>query len=289
LALLFGNPAIRAVNFPIELKQVVVFLYRPSVATNGVPDGTGFLVTIPRLGATNQSYPYLVTAKHVIETKTGAGTFIPKISVRLNRRDGSPAEKFAIPLMGDDAHQNVFVHKDETVDVAVIPFAPSETTYDCKALDVDYLLSQEDVKKLNVHEGTDLCFIGMFVHHTGTMRNTPILRFGKVALMPEERIDWISGKTDLYLVEASCFGGNSGSPMFFLIGDERNPGILTFQTLPRLGGVVIGHYNDILEVKAVTTGTTNNVVLPNLGISAAVPAYKVREILFSDEVSHRRR
>lgn len=51
----------------------------------------------------------------------------------------------------------------------------------------------------------------------GEHRNNPIVRFGRVALLPEDKIPWQeNGKSaesvELYLLETQSYGGNSGSP-----------------------------------------------------------------------------
>jgi hypothetical protein len=46
----------------------------------------------------------------------------------------------------------------------------------------------------------------------GTRRNYPVIRFGRVAMITEEKVKFGDYEADLYLVETGSYGGNSGSP-----------------------------------------------------------------------------
>jgi hypothetical protein len=184
----------------------------------------------------------------------------------------------------------VFTHDDPTVDIAVVPFFPQPfTNYDCLFLPPNLIPSEEDFKDLDIREGSDVFFSGMFTRHLGDKRNTPITRFGKVALMSNEKIDWVFGKTDLYLMEANSFPGNSGSPVFFQVGAERNGGMVFTSGGPviKLAGIMSGCYNDIQPIQTVSV-STNQFVTPNLGISGVVPSYELKDILFSKELQQQR-
>lgn len=200
-----------------DIKKIVAFIYYANDnSTNISPDGTGFLVSI---NDTNIAFGYLVTAKHVL--RPTVNNWLPAVFVRLNRNDGT-SEKILLPIIPTGPNKNVFTHDDPTVDIAVVPFFPKPfTNFDCRFLPVEFVTKQADFQSLNIREGSDVFFTGMFVPHLGDKRNTPITRFGKVALLTDEKIDWVTGKTDLYLMEANSFPGNSGSPVFFQIGMER--------------------------------------------------------------------
>ena len=111
-----------------------------------------------------------------------------------------------------------------------------------------------------------------------------IVRFGQVALITEEKIDWKGEKTDLYLIEAGSFGGNSGSPVFFYLGSEREPGsIIVGPPVLKIAGVMQGTFLDAQEIKVAQTKATP-FSLSNMGIAAVVPCYKLYEILHSEEI-----
>lgn len=270
----------QASPIPLDIKKVVTFIYYPTNLSNAVPDGTGFLVGLNSAKDTNRIFPYLVTAKHVLRPSINA--WLPLIFLRLNCLDGT-SDMVLVPLLTSGPIKNVFIHDDPTVDIAVVPVAPNRKIHDFLLLPTEFITSEADFKNLEIHEGSDVFFTGMFVQHLGEKRNTPITRFGKVALMTDEKIDGVFGKTDLYLMEANAYGGNSGSPVFFQIGMEREGGFVFGGPRFKLAGVMSGSYPDIEFIKTLSV-STNQYVTPNLGISGVVPAYKLKEILFSKEL-----
>ena len=276
-----------ATPIPIDIKKTVTFIYYPDNPTNASPDGTGFLVSVPAQNNTNSIFGYLVTARHVLRPTTNY--WLPAVFVRLNRRDGTLQNIF-LPLITTGPKKNIFTHDDSSVDIAVVPFIPQPfTNFDSLFLPADIITSEEDFKVLDIHEGSDVFFTGMFSRHLGNKQNTPITRFGKVALMTDEKIDWVFGPTDLYLMEANSYPGNSGSPVFFQIGNERGNGSIVLMGGPniKLAGVMSGCFNDIQPLQTVSI-STNQYVTPNLGIAGVVPSYKLKEILFSKELQEQR-
>jgi hypothetical protein len=285
LAILTMALASQAAPIPTDIKKVVVFIYYPDNPTNASPDGTGFLVTVPAVNDTNIAFGYLVTARHVLRPSTN--NWLPGVFVRLNQRDGTSIQ-IPLPLVTSGPNKNVFTHDDPTVDIAVVPFFPQPfTNFDCLFLPVKLVTSEADFKSLNIHEGSDVFFTGMFIPHLGEKRNTPIARFGKVALMTDEKNDWVFGKTDLYLMEANSFPGNSGSPVFFQIGMERENGFVFGGPNIKLAGVMSGYIYEKQFIQTVSV-STNQFVTPNLGIAGVIPSYKLQEILFSKELQQQR-
>jgi hypothetical protein len=269
---------------PLEIKKVVAFIYyQPDNSTNAAPDGTGFLVCVPSEVDTNFTFGYLVTARHVL--RPSETNWLPGVYVRLNLRDGT-STNVPLPIHTNGAKKNVFIHDDPSVDIAVVPFWPNPfTNYDCLFLPADFITSEADFKSLDIHEGSDVFFTGMFVNHLGSKHNSPITRFGKVSLITDEKIDWVTGKTDLYLMEANAYPGNSGSPVFFQVGGERANGSIVLGGGPviKLAGVLSGGYFDVQPIKTLSV-STNQFVTPNLGITGVVPSYELKEILFSKEL-----
>ena len=78
-----------------------------------------------------------------------------------------------------------------------------------------------------------------------------------------------------------AYGGNSGSPVFFL------PGLLHFGTEPaspeKLIGIIRGNYGEFSPIVFLNTPTaTLPLSRQNIGIAAVTPAYLLHDILFSD-------
>lgn len=274
-----------ATPIPSEIKSVVIFIFTEK-GGKLLPNGTAFFVGVKNPDDPNVSSVYLVTAKHVLqEPKTTK--FYNNVFLRLNRRDGK-SEIGAIPINITGENKNVFMHSDPSVDIAVIPFLPDQTVFDFKFLPDDMITTQEDFKKLKIREGSEVFFTGLFTPYLGSEKNYPIVRFGQVALITDEKIDWDGNKTDLYLIEAGSYGGNSGSPVFFYLGSDREPGsIIVGQPVLKIAGVMQGTFLDAQEIKVAQTQSIP-IALSSMGIAAVVPCYKLHEILHSEEVKKNR-
>jgi hypothetical protein len=283
---------------PPEISKTVTFIFladangQPRIQ-NDVPfaNGTGFFVLVENENGPG-GYGYLVTAKHVLKDESGA--FFKRVFVRMNDKKGSSA-LIGIDLEPSGDKQNLFVHSDPTVDIVVVPALPDEKLFDFLAVPTAMIKSKEDFKKSTIKAGSDVFFTGLFAPHYGDKVNTPIFRFGRVAMLTDDRIRWQeAGKeaelVELYLLETMSFGGNSGAPVFFSQGADREPGhIIIGPDEITLAGVMRGNFN---EPRVGGIIQTPNAVLPvfaqNIGIAAVTPAYLLREILYSDRLKKMR-
>lgn len=135
-----------------------------------------------------------------------------------------------------------YTYSDPTVDLAVIPHGwPKSDVIDGKFFPEKLISDKARLKNLHIEEGTEVFFTGLFTNHIGTKRNYPIFRFGHLAVVTEERIDWNGQLTELYLMESGSYGGNSGSPVFFFLDLDRPPQDLR-EGLLRLAGVMQGTF-----------------------------------------------
>lgn len=274
-----------AVFVPLETKSAVVFLYA-EIAGKDIPYGTGFFVGIKNPTNANISYAYLVTARHVL-CKPKSNEFLEKIYVRINTTNGG-SEKIVIPIIIEGNNRTVFTHTDASVDIAVIPFFPDPNKFDFKIIPEEFIATLDTYKMLKIREGSEVFFTGLFSPYQGTTRNYPIIRFGRVALVTDEKIEWMGKLMDLYLIEAGSYGGNSGSPVFFNLGNDREPNMLIVgPPVIKLAGIMQGTFRDIQEIQIIETNTTP-ISYSSMGIAAVVPAYKLYELLFSDELKHQR-
>lgn len=264
---------------PTEIKKVIGFIYAKNDKGKIAPDGTGFFVGVSD-SISKKTAVYFVTAKHVLKNQN---SFLDTIYVRLNRRD-SLSETRSLPLSTTGKTKNVFTHNDETVDIAVIPVRPDPTIFDYLTLPTEMLTNKKSFKELNIREGSDVFFTGMFTPFLGNKKIFPIVRFGRVALITDEKIPWGNEMTDLYLIESSSYGGNSGSPVFFYLGTDRGDGgIVIGQPQLKLAGIMKGYFGENSPIKIIETQKTP-VSDRNLGIAAVVPSYFLEEILFSAEL-----
>ena len=285
--LLVPSPQTCAAPIPDPVKKVIGFIFVSGANNQLLPNGTCFFLVVRDPKKPETGWGYLVTAKHVLQDPSG--TFYPKVWVRLNKLAGG-VESFEVPLVTSGISKSVFVHTDSSVDLAVVPVAqPDPKTYDVSALPEEILTSQKDFGELHIKEGSDVFFTGMFLPHLGAAKNYPIARFGKVALLPEEKVVWNQIPTDLYLIETLAFGGNSGAPVFFYLGNDRDPAVFNVgPPVLRLAGIMEGFFNEFEPVGVVETRPVAVSKL-NSGIAAVTPAYKLHEILFSPELQQYRR
>lgn len=270
-----------------QIKKTITFIFKIDDKEKLSPYGTGFFVSVPVEGRENRNVGYFVTAKHVLQDEKG--NWLPKIFLRMNQLDGQISYT-DYPI----EPKNIFTHKEPEVDLAVIAMRPRLDVIEFKTIPQKIIATEEKIKKDKIEEGDDVFFTGLFTSYMGNQKNHPITRFGKVALMTDEKIDWhekgkSSIKTNLFLIECQTFGGNSGSPVFFQIGPKLESG--EFAIGPPsfyLAGIVKGSFLNASETQNIETVTTT-ISYENVGISAVTPAYKLNEILFYDEVIDRRK
>jgi hypothetical protein len=206
----FGSP------IPTEVAKTIVFIYTDQACTPQHAYGTGFLMGISVPMHPDMLWIYLVTAQHVLH-KDGndlSSPLLPELYVRVNKKSGE-SSVIDLPIRISGPSKTVFLNNDADVDIAVLPiqFRDSDQ-YDLVVFPEDSLTSADDMRTLNLGVGTEMFFTGMFAPFLGQRRNEPIVRFGKLAMIPDEKIDFGGHKIDAYLVETFSFGGNSGSPVF---------------------------------------------------------------------------
>lgn len=281
--LLLGAKGI-ASPVPSEIKSVVCFVF---IEKDGkqIPNGTAFFVMVRDPAKPASASGYLVTARHVLY-KPDTTEFLDKVFIRLNKKEGgSEVRVILIKTQGDN--QTVFLHSDPSVDLAVIPFLADQNKFDFKFLET-FITTKEDYAKLKIREGSDVFFTGLFTPFPGAEKNYPVVRFGRVALVTDEKINWEGTMMTLYLIEAGSYGGNSGAPVFFYLGSDREPGsIVVGNPVLKLAGIMQGTFLDAQKIKVIDTRTTP-ISLSNMGIAAVVPAYKLQELLFSEELRQQR-
>jgi len=273
-------------NIPPQVTKCVAFVFVED--TTGVlqPQGTAFFVSVLSEVDTTRFHGYLVTAKHVLmnENKTA---FLPRIFVRLNKRSGG-SDTLLLDLFVNQKPV-FFVHQDTTVDIAVIPALPDVNTFDYMFIPRDLIITRELFEKENIRAGDDVFFTGLFPRHFGQIRNLPIVRFGKVAMISDEKVKWDKTLCDLYLIETTSFGGNSGSPLFFNLDPSRQPRTIVLGG-PKLylAGILIGYFPVATHPDYIEVSRRILWAFENSGIAAVVPALYIIEILDQPDLKHLR-
>lgn len=276
--------AIGAAGAPVPpgIKRQAAFIFEKE-GTNTFPIGTCFSVGVPHPTSTNGGYvSYLVTAKHVLVNSNGQHR--SNLWVRVNRWKGGPE---FLPLLVKDFKPPTYYHSDPTVDVAVVRWSPDEAQFDFPFAPVGMLAERNAVTSGRIAEGDDVFFPGLFANYFGSSNNVPIIRFGRVSILPKEPIEWGKQRCELYLIESTCFGGNSGSPVFVRHTMDRTGSLVVGATDFFIAGLLIGYFNEFQHLKWVNAAAMP-VTANNSGISAIVPAHLIRDILFSPELKKAR-
>lgn len=288
LAMITVTPeAVTGASIPPEVKTTVGFVYVLNQKNEKVPNGTGFFVGVKNPEKEGFFAVYFVTAKHVLQT-SDRKNWLPDFFLRLNKKDGT-TEYVPVPINTTGKQKTVYTHSDPDVDLAVIPMLPDQEIFDFKFLPDNMLTTKKDFEDLNIREGSDIFFTGLFIPYPGYEKNYPVVRFGRVALITEEKIEIEKGrKMNLYLIESGSFGGNSGSPVFFHLGSDRSPGsIILGPPVIKIAGVMKGSFLDVQPLMVIETAKILGAP-SSMGISAVIPAYKLHELLFGDELKKKR-
>lgn len=179
---------------------------------------------------------------------------------------------------------------DSSVDISVCKFSLTGERFDYLKLLETMVATDEIIKKESIGLGDEVFVTGLFVSHFGKFRNTPIVRVGNIASMPDEKVDTKDfGSIEAYLIEVRSIGGLSGSPVFVHLGLVRHiDGQVKFaQKVPVGGifyllGVMHGHWDrDENTIDGLAQDIDGGWV--NMGIGIVVPATKILEILYQPE------
>ncbi len=168
--------------------------------------GTGFLFAY---GINEkQSVSFLVTNRHMIENM---------MSMELHfilEKDGKPdlENTITMPVTGLESH---WTFHPNLVDVAIMPFARVLRHAESEGKTIFYrFVSQSHIPKavdfVDLDAMEEVLFIGYPSGMFDKKNNTPIIRRGSTATHPNLDFDGLPQ----YLIDATVFGGSSGSPVF---------------------------------------------------------------------------
>jgi hypothetical protein len=149
---------------------------------------------------------------------------------------------------------------------------------DFKVVPENMFATKERLRAEHVDETAEALFAGLFAPYSGSKKNYPIVRHGKLAMISDERLPWTRTETeDLYLVDVMSFGGNSGSPVFLRLGGSTDSGLIA-GTHYLLLGVMQGYFG-VESPVTVNTAELKGEARENTGVAAVVPAQKILDIL----------
>src|SRR5579862_5426503 len=159
---------------PDLILECVAFL--GDVITGGTDDfnhiATAFFVAIPSTVPKAGDYHYIVTAKHCVNQKSSR--------LLVNTIYGF---ELLHPSEDSDMEPWTFHPFDQSADIAVTALEPSPLMQ-AHTIPVEMLLPAEMVKR-HIGIGDEVFFPGLFWGATGRSKNTPILRMGNVAMLPD--------------------------------------------------------------------------------------------------------
>lgn len=228
--------------------------------------GTGFFYGISVDDSDDRLVPFLVTNQHVLD---GEGNVV----IKMNRADNLPAVNYRLDLESD--RHLVTVHPGGA-DVAVVSASPEIwVEYQARtSLVPEYqVLSREKAQEIGVSEGDGVFAIGFPMGLVGYEDQIfPIVRQGCLARVQ----DWLSGRADTILIDASIFPGNSGGPVFL-----RPSTVAIEGTKSNLHSYLIGIVSTYIPYRDVAvslqTGRAMSVLEENSGIAEIVPSNTIME------------
>ncbi|MFC1774972.1 serine protease [Nanoarchaeota archaeon] len=211
-----------------EIKNSIGFIFIDENFEK-VPIGTGFWLE-------HNGFIYFVTAKHVIKD-------IKKFFIRLNTKDKSVYVKYNVKKDGRPMY-----HKNNAVDIAVLKTVPPKNT-EVSVLNSGCIVDKNFIDSVGLFEGDDVFFVGLLPQIFGNIRNTPVVRTGRIALITDEPFIDDIGCAHYHFIEANCYPGNSGCPVFVRIATMDTSGAMTYSnSMVMLLGVMYGYLNQIKEV-----------------------------------------
>jgi len=199
----------------------------------------------------------IVTNKHVVENAVKGGiTFIKK-------KDGKPTLGDAFRLEFENFAQLWKGNDNPDIDVTVTPLIPLleqiKKNYDVEIyfnyISSESIPTEEQIKEIDAIE--DVTFVGYPNGIWDRKNYTPILRRGTTAT--HYSIDFEDEKK--FLIDASVFGGSSGSPVFLYNSgsySSKEGGLIAGNRLYFLGIVAAVFYrNSINEIISIPIPTSN--------------------------------
>ncbi|MFZ3213363.1 MAG: hypothetical protein WA188_17815 [Terriglobales bacterium] len=286
-------------RIPNYIADCSIYLYESEEAADKGSNsgGSGFLAHRPSEIRGGYIHLYAVTNRHVIDD----GFTV----LRLNRKEG-----------GTD---NITTNPEDWIshpsgdDVVVFPIDLGER-FKWWSVGTQAFVTHEIIETYRIGYGDEAFLVGRLVTHAGQQKNSPVIRFGNVALMAEP-ITYKKRQQEAFLVECRSLSGFSGSPVFvmttqFYSGEDVNkiraartqelgwereqtgevpeelsnpqskPVFIDGTFGPWLLGIDFGHIPMWEHVYKKDKKTETEFQVPaNTGIAGVIPAWRILEVL----------
>jgi hypothetical protein len=268
------------------LTSTAIFLF---AGEPPAPIGTGFVVGYPRPDKPDGGFiPFVVTARHVVGDRS-------KVFGRFSTTDPKKPGLAEYDIEQLRRDHDYFVHPDEGVDIVVFR-TPVWKEMQLVPVPYDLVATRKAFEDEAIQPTDRIVFPSLLVNFIGTGRNYPVMRTGAIALMADEKVPIrykmggreVNTEQEVLLANATAASGASGSPVFLDPGPRAKATSYTFGTKPMLLGVVHGFYpampRDLIDVEATET---KRMFQENSGIAIIFPAWRIREIIDSDDFQKR--
>lgn len=271
------------------LLDSVFYLYPSEKAARGgyKVGGTGFFVSQPSDDLDGPESLYAVTNDHVR---------VRSPVIRLNTAEGVID---VIPGTKDCWIPHSDIDKRADVDLAVRPLGLSFEHHRFSGIPRSRFITREDEPETHWHSvgpGDEAFMVGRHVNHEGRERNTPMVRFGNLAMMPTAiAVRGDRTAQESFLVEMRSRTGFSGSPVLIRGLPYGSPvGVMPGDFWRFLGvdwGMAPAYLLPVLgaDKKEPKSERDKRYVEAASAISAVIPAWKLAELLDSKEVSDMRK
>jgi hypothetical protein len=270
-------------SIPQKMFDSCVYLYpdRELALKGEAFGGCGFIIGLPNEVRSDITHLYLISNYHVIRSSP---------CVRINTIDGG------VDVLEFDVSDWTFIPGGG--DVAAITLPLNEGVHKMCFLDLEGSgLKREDMQENIFGPGDDVFMIGRFVDHDGGQTNVPAVRFGNISTAPSplRGTSNSDGTVEYFCLDMHSRSGFSGAPVYVY----RTPGndidtmlsgtTMLGATQMRLLGVHCGQFPDEMPVRG-TDGKNNGVVTGYSGMTYAIPAWRISEVLNLDRfASHRKK
>lgn len=286
-------------RIPTEFLECVFYLYKSVDDANAVDNkagGSGFFVAVNDscpYGTADDGTPVTRLVRHIYAVTNDHNISNGYPVIRLNAH----GKHAPLPLTADK-----WVRHPSGDDLSISLVSPGDR-FQWRAVDESMIVGIKGFsnRDLGIGYGDDVFMVGRFVTHQGIQRNTPMMRFGNVAMTtiePVEQWERSDFQQDSILIDMRGVPGFSGSPVF-AYKQSINIDHIAKPPWP-LDRIHFSIHKEDIQLLGVEWGA---LFVPSnhqsglrmtqnehpSGISGVVPAWKLRDLLYNKEVGKSRR
>lgn len=179
-----------------------------------ISDGTAFFMS---MDYDDTNITALVTNKHVVTSDELHKCFLKQADLVMTKADknGNPIDNDHVTLHIDDLENRCFFHPDTSIDLCFVfindlidKLRSSGTDLYFRCIATDFIIPDASISDLTPIE--DIVMIGYPIGLMDEENNKPVIRKGITAT--DFRLNYNGNRE--FLIDAACFHGSSGSPVF---------------------------------------------------------------------------